>query len=382
VAIDPLIAQCRLCADPLPPLNWDLSGMPKSAQNFPSAQELEEDFPLHLDIRQCAGCGLVQLANGPVSYYREVIRASGVSVEMAAFRKEQFATFIREFDLINRRGVEIGCGNGEYLNLLVEQGLHMTGVEYSENAVQNCRGKGFNVHRQFLSDPEVVIQDGEYSACFMFNFLEHLPAPNKVLQGIAANLSEEGVGIIEVPNFDMILRSSMFTEICSDHLLYFTQDTFQQILSRNGFEVLECNSVWQDYILSARVKKRPLLPVDGFKKAQHRLTKSLAGYLQRFDPGSVVVWGAGHQALAVMAAGDLKGRIRYVIDSADFKQGKLTPATHIPIVHPDTLNSDPPSAIIVMAAAYSEEIVNIIRRTYGNQFDVAVLQGQELIENY
>jgi len=74
----------------------------------------------------------------------------------------------------------------------------------------------------------------------------------------------------------------------------------------------------------------------------------------------------------------LGGKIRYVVDSAEFKQNKYTPATHIPIVAPTALESDPVDAIIVMAASYSDEVVNIIREKHGSEMDLAILRKSGL----
>jgi hypothetical protein len=70
----------------------------------------------------------------------------------------------------------------------------------------------------------------------------------------------------------------------------------------------------------------------------------------------------------------LKNRIRYVVDSAPFKQGKFTPATHIPIVAPNNLNTDPVEAVIVMAAAYSDEVSSILRREFDPKMSVSILR--------
>jgi 2-polyprenyl-3-methyl-5-hydroxy-6-metoxy-1,4-benzoquinol methylase len=352
--------------------------MPKSAQNFPRLDQADQDSPIDLDLRQCMGCGLVQLANDPVPYYREVIRASAFSSEMGEFRRQQFAEFVARFDLHGQRAIEIGCGRGEYMHLLQDQGLRITGLEYAHDAVSACLENGLDVHQGFMESSDLVVGGGQFSACFMFNFLEHLPSLNDTLQGIAANLAEGAVGLIEVPNFDMILREDMFTEFCSDHLFYFTRDTFAHALARNGFEVLECEVIWHEYIISATVRKRAPISMAGFIDAKGGLAEGLHQYLAEFAPMSVAVWGAGHQALAVMAAAGLHGKIACVIDSAPFKQNRLTPATHVPILAPDVLASSPVKAIIVMAAAYSDEIVGQIARQYGSRFDVVVLRGQSL----
>ena len=78
-------------------------------------------------------------------------------------------------------------------------------------------------------------------------------------------LNEGGIGIVEVPNFDMMLKNNLFTEFINDHLFYFTKDTLASTLERNGFEVLKCENVWHDYIISATVKKRKTLDLSFFE---------------------------------------------------------------------------------------------------------------------
>ena len=76
------------------------------------------------------------------------------------------------------------------------------------------------------------------------------------------------------------------------------------------------------------------------------------------------VWGAGHQALADLSLLDMAGRVEVVLDSADFKQNKLTPATHIPIVSPSVLAEGAIGAVLVIAGSYSAEIVRLLAAQY------------------
>ena len=106
------------------------------------------------------------------------------------------------------------------------------------------------------------------------------------------------------------------------------------------------------------------------------LTRDLNAFLDKHK--STVVWGAGHQALAVLAATGVRDKIAYVVDSAPFKQEKLTPATHLPVRHPDCLKENPPDAVIVATAAYASEVVSFLKKHYGGTFDVAVLNACKL----
>src|SRR5205823_4435007 len=135
----------------------------------------------------------------------------------------------------------------------------------------------------------------------------------------------------------------------TDHLLYFTRETLATTLSLAGFEVLEQTEVWHEYILSATVRKRAPHDLSALGETRLAMQRELDEYVRRFPEKRVAIWGAGHQALALIALMNLGGAIRYVVDSAPFKQGRFTPATHLPIVPPDTLRTDPVSAVIVMA---------------------------------
>ena len=78
---------------------------------------------------------------------------------------------------------------------------------------------------------------------------------------------------------------------------------------------------------------------------------------------------------------NLADQIKYVVDSATFKQGKYTPATHVRIVSPDALDSDPVDAIIVMAASYSDEVARIIRQKFDRNINISILRdfGLEIV---
>ena len=120
----------------------------------------------------------------------------------------------------------------------------------------------------------------------------------------------------------------------------------------------------------------------------HLLTQTLKNHCSQILklPSALIgekaaIWGAGQQALAVISLMNLADQIKYVVDSATFKQGKYTPATHVRIVSPDALDSDPVDAIIVMAASYSDEVARIIRQKFDRNINISILRdfGLEIV---
>ena len=374
--------KCRVCRHDFfeePLLRYE--NMPRAAQFLPDAESLERDKGVDMEVCQCSGCGLVQLSNDPVPYYKEVIRAAAFSEEMKDFRMKQFDSFVQEFSLKGKKVIEIGCGRGECLSIMQQFGIEAYGLEHSEESVMHCVRNGLRVSKGFVENSADRLDDAPFDAFFILNFIEHLPDLNSTLSGICNNLADNAIGLVEVPNFDMILRNRLFSEFIGDHLFYFTMETLTATLKLNGFDIIDCREIWHEYIISVIVKKREQMDLSHFNKYQAQLKNEIEEYISHFKDNKVAIWGAGHQALAIISLMNLAGKIRYVVDSAPFKQGKYTPATHLPIVSSAALDSDPVDAIIVMAASYSDEVVRIIRQKFAGNMNIAILRnfGLEIV---
>lgn len=376
------ISNCRVCGQKFydePLLVY--KNMPRAAQYLPTAEELSTDKGIDLEVCQCSGCGLVQLSNDPVSYYREVIRASSVSEEMRSFRHTQFSEFVEKYDLKGKKIVEIGCGRGEYLAILSEFEVNAYGLEYSAKSVEACVKKGLKVFEGYIESKTTVVDGNPFDAFILINFLEHLPDPVSFLNGIAINLSDDGMGLIEVPNFEMNHRTNQFTEFVADHLIYYTPETLVTVLSSGGFEILEMRDVWHENSICTIVKKRKRLDLSNFRNCQMRLKRDIEDFFQRHAQCSnrVAVWGAGHSSLSIIAMMNIADKVEYVIDSAEFKQNKYTPVTHIKIVPPEYLNIEPVDTVLIIAGGYSLEIINRLKSDYTN-LDIVWLNNIQLIE--
>lgn len=359
--------ECRNCGCRLPEqLFLQYNNMPKSAQFFPDENEIETEKGIDISLKQCLNCGLIQAAGDPVPYYRDVIRASGVSDEMRAFRNRQYSEWVHENQLAGKKIIEIGCGAGEYMNFMKTAGVQVYGLEHLKKSVEAaCKG-GLNVFEGFVENEYYGIPNAPYDGFYIMNFLEHIPQTGSFLRGICNNLSECSYGLVEVPNFDMMLKKSLYSEFIQDHLCYFTEETLRNVLENNGFEVLKCKSIWYDYIISAQVKKRSYTDISGFAEKHMQIKRQMKRFMedQKSKGNNIAVWGAGHQALANLSLLEMSGYIKFVVDSADFKQNKYTPSTHIPISAPERLKNHEVQMVIIMAAGYSNEVASIMDREY------------------
>ncbi|GHT02402.1 hypothetical protein AGMMS50276_32290 [Synergistales bacterium] len=192
-------------------------------------------------------------------------------------------------------------------------------------------------------------------------FIEHMPDPKGSLSGIYANLVEGAPGIVEVPSLDYLIDNSLGYEFMLDHLHYFTTESMRLLLETSGFGVERMERVRDSYVICAEVRKRTLSNFSVFARQLDEVKFAFAALKERCPV--VDIWGAGHQALYLLAQLP-SGSVRYVYDSAPFKQGKVTPVLRIPIVPPpDIPDSD---AVIAIAGGYSREIGRILQgKAYG-----------------
>ena len=345
---------CLICGKDLTDRILTLDNMPKKAQHMPAEKDLATERGMRLDLFQCAKCGLVQFDCGPVEYYRDVIRAGGVSEKMRKLRKEQYEHFIQLFGLEGKKIWEVGCGGGEFLNILGDLPVQTFGVEHDPKLADTARKKGLTVEEGFV-DSAYRSVNGPFDAFLSFNFLEHQPHPNEMLRGIFENLTDDGVGIITVPSFEYFLETASYYEFIRDHLAYYTSETLSYLLIQNGFSVFE-ETRFNDDTLCVFVKKRKRIESDTLIGNRQEINDALLKCIEGFEKDTVAVWGASHQAFTILSTLGLGDKVSFIIDSAPFKTGFYSPASHVRIVPPDTLKTSNTECVIIMAPGYSDEI--------------------------
>lgn len=370
------ITQCRLCGTQLPDAPaLRLENIPQKVQFFPQTdEELAADSGATLEVYECTGCGLVQLNSMPVVYaeYGET-STSSYSQQMMDYRTQQIADFIAQYDLQGKKIVDVGCGDGFMLGIMSGFDIDAVGIDAAEEAIDIARSRGYTAHVG-LFDRDSKVEGFPFDAFVSFDVLEHVPNLTHFLQGISANLVDGAIGLIETHNVDNLLERHRFYDFVLDHLSYFTTDTFRLSLELSGFDVLHMEVNRNGENLTAIVRKRPRKDIPGLVTYIDQLKDALTGFVAAHQGKRIAIWGASFQSLTLFAMLKLEG-IAYVIDSAPYKQNKYTPVSHLPIVSPEHLQTDPVDVILVVAARYNDEIIRQIQQKERFTGTVASLNG-------
>lgn len=135
-----------------------------------------------------------------------------------------------------RRLLDVGCGNGSYLEAMTELGWCATGVELDDDHVAALRARGLDV----LCGTQAL---GHHEQCFdlvTLNFaLEHFEDPLPVLDVVTRCLRPGGRVYITVPNLEgleaRLFRRRWFHLDPPRHISFFTKRLLALALESRGF---------------------------------------------------------------------------------------------------------------------------------------------------
>jgi 2-polyprenyl-3-methyl-5-hydroxy-6-metoxy-1,4-benzoquinol methylase len=142
--------------------------------------------------------------------------------------------------LSGRKGrlLDVGAGNGAFLDIMRERGWEVFGVETNTNAV--CTAKSAFGIGLFHGTLEQANFSADYfDAITMWYYLEHIHNPGEALDICRRILKPDGVLVLSVPDFDCFERrlfGSLWTEQ-PRHLIQFTRQTLVKMFEKRGFAV-------------------------------------------------------------------------------------------------------------------------------------------------
>ena len=98
--------------------------------------------------------------------------------------------------------LDLGCGRGEWLSLLSQEGWAVRGVDSSEQAVSEAQAKGVDVELGDLVEVLMACPENSLAGVTAFQVIEHLPFPRitALMQAAFRALVPGGILLLETPN--------------------------------------------------------------------------------------------------------------------------------------------------------------------------------------
>ena len=244
--------------------------------------------------------------------------------------------------------IEIGCGKGTFLNMLLKKGYDVIGFDPAYEG-----GSKF-IKKEYYSKDYPITAD----LIILRHTLEHIKNPFSFLRSISNTNSKI---YVEIPSMDWIIKKKAFWDIHYEHCNYFLEYTLNNI-----FDNYKCIPLFDNQYFGLVGKLKNILYNKNLSnKFNININFLKESFIKKdiLKYKNVYIWGAGAKGNTFLNTIKNFNFIRGVIDINIKKQNKFIGGTGHKIISPKEipLNID---LIIVMNDIYIDEIKKITSNKY------------------
>ena len=134
--------------------------------------------------------------------------------------------------------LDMGCGRGEFLELMQEKGIGGYGIDLESDAVQYCADAGLRAEQAEVIEHLSGLPDDSIDGAFFSQTAEHL-TPNELIEliGLAyAKMKTGGYIVAETPNPQCLLIFASFFYADLSHVQPIHPETMRFLLLSAGFQ--------------------------------------------------------------------------------------------------------------------------------------------------
>lgn len=380
-------ARCPLCGGGDLDIVFELRRVPALCnQLWPDEASARSAAVCDVALALCNACTLlsnVVFEEGRIDYAPGYENALHFSPRFQAFAEELTAGLAERHNLRGKDVVEIGCGDGHILDLMMQNGARSaTGFDPSMKDKPSIYAAtpGVEIVPEYFRSDQL---DRHFDALLCRHVLEHLPDPMSVLSDIRKAIGKRDCAVyFEVPNAEWMLEDVSMWDVIYEHVTYWGEPALKTLFRRTGFVPNAIRSGFGGQFMMAEVGPGepevdylPDVQIRELMRTRARTfgtatTAEISKWRQRLtefvsDGRKAVVWGAGSKGVTfVNAVGAEAGAaIAALVDVNTRKHGMFAPGVALPVVEPDALPSISPDLVIVANNLYLDEI----RRMVGDQ---------------
>jgi SAM-dependent methyltransferase len=387
-----LNADCRFCGTPLKTTMVDL-GMHPLCESFLTPEQLndmEPFYPLHVKV--CGECFLAQVGEyvDPAQIFGDYAYFSSYSDAWLNHARDYTEMMIDRFELdASSHVLEIASNDGYLLQYFAERDIDVLGIDPAYTVAEAAIAKGIPTRVEFFNagTAERMASEGlSFDVILGNNVLAHGPDINGFVAGLPHVLAPGGVITFEFPHLMRLMEQNQFDTVYHEHWSYLSLGTTQRIFSEHGLEVFDVEELWTHggslrlFIKSANDASKPisgnvedllarerafgLFDLGTYtafsEKVDATKRKLLQVLIEAKDAGkSVAVYGAAGKGNTLLNyCGIGTDFIDYACDRSEYKHGRFTPGTHIPIFPPERISQTKPDYVLILPWNLKDEIMN------------------------
>jgi SAM-dependent methyltransferase len=327
----------------------------------------------------CSNCGFISnLAFDPslIEYSERYEETQGFSPTFNSFHKALAERLVERHQLYDKKILEIGCGKGEFLNMLCKLG-HNKGVGFDPGYIADREELEAVENVDFIADfysSKYSDYESDFVCCKMT--LEHIPDTADFIDqvGYSIDASRGTTVFFQVPDATRILEDCAFEDIYYEHCSYFYSGSLSLLFHNYGLEILDVSTEYDDQYLTIEAKAiadESRTPLQGDVQ-RHTIAGYVASFSERYkqkvaewqkvldecqeEGRKVVMWGSGSKGVAFLTSLERSDMLDYVVDINPYRQDHYMVGFGQKIISPEFLEEYGPDVVIIMNRIYADEI--------------------------
>lgn len=275
---------------------------------------------------------------------------------------------IRDLSIEDKKIIEIGCGQGEFLEILCDHGRNI-GIGYDPSYRGELRKGSISFVRDFFNMDASMDLDVSLIVCKMT--LEHIQETKSFVSSLRRYIGDYDTRVFfQVPDFENIIDEGAFWDVYYEHCSYFCMYSLDYLFRSSGFKVVD---LWRDYDDQYLfITAEPASDIEGFQKDNHGFDLDIEGFKGNIQSRisrwrdffrankdkRIILWGGGSKAVAFLSTLKIDKEIDFVVDINPNKDRTYLPVSGHLVVNPGYLKDFFPDIVIVMNPVYIDEVTD------------------------
>lgn len=284
--------------------------------------------------------------------------------------------------------IEIASNDGTFLKPFVDNGFKkVIGVDPAKNICDLANQKNIytiNAYWDEECSKNIEKKYGKAKLIIARNVIPHVSELNSVISGVEKILFEDGIGVFEIHDANIIFNELHYDSVYHEHLCFFTLKSITYLLNKFNLYPIEIkkspisggsfviyfskkkNVVSKELELAmVNEENSRINNIESWKKFALKVEdhkEKMQEILSNYSTKKIVGFGSSARSQTFLNYCNFNEKnIDMIIDNNSMKQNLYSPGTNIKIVDFKTGINFHPDVIFILAWNFKDEIINLCK---------------------
>jgi len=345
-----------------------------------------------LDLYECSYCNLIQFSKlaplsemyGQTYGYRTSLSKLMVNHMRTKYQHIKKNKYIKK----NSNILDIGSNDGTFLNFFLKDKIkaNFFGIDPSAKKFKSFYNKKINLITDYFSSKKIQRNlefkktKKRFSLITSFAMFYDIEDPNLFCKDINNLLDKNGLWVLELSYFPLLLKNLTYDQICHEHITYYTLSTFKKIISKNNLKIIDCSfneiNGGSIEISCAKInsKHKPKeqkineilldekkIDSNSYKRLASRINNTknnIINFLNWAGKENVIGYGASTKGNIVLNQCNLSSKnLKLICDANPYKYNRYTPGSNIRIISKEEMRKIKPKYLFVLIWSFRKEVI-------------------------